>query len=76
MVKVWGSYKDGSDIHKNKKGFYIISWNPKTDTMSKKYLKSLKKYINSKPISHYRKSSKKKVKKTKQKKVKKTKKRK
>ena len=35
MVKVWGSYKDGSDIHKNKKGFYIISWNPKTDIMSK-----------------------------------------
>tara|TARA_B100001142_G_scaffold229694_1_gene227843 strand:- start:57 stop:275 length:219 start_codon:yes stop_codon:yes gene_type:complete len=67
MVKVWGSYKDGSDIYKNKKGFYIISWNPKTDIMSKKYLKSLKKYINSKPISHYRKSSKKKVKKTKKK---------
>jgi len=71
MVKVWGSYKDGSDIYKNKKGFYIITWNPKTDTETAKYLKSLKKYVNGKPISHHRKSTKKR--KTKKKKVKNTK---
>ena len=43
--KVYGSYKDGSDINKDKKGFYITVWNPKTNTDSKKYLKSLKKYV-------------------------------
>ena len=45
MVKVWGSYKDGSDINKDTKGFYITTWNPKTETMSKKYYKNLKKYV-------------------------------
>ena len=68
MVKVWGSYKDGSDIYKDAKGFYIIAYNPKTNIDSKKHLKSLKKYVNGKAISHHRKSSKKKVKKTKKRK--------
>jgi hypothetical protein len=45
--KVYGSYKDGSDIYKDNKGFYITMWNPKTNTDSKKYLKSLKKYVTS-----------------------------
>ena len=27
--KVYASYKDGSDIYKNNKGFYIIAYNPK-----------------------------------------------
>ena len=61
MVKVWGSYKDGSDINKDTKGFYITMWNPKTETMSKKYYKNLKKYVT--PTL----SKKKKVKKSKKK---------
>ena len=36
--KVYDSWKDGSDIHKDKKGYYIIQWNPKTDKDYKKYL--------------------------------------
>ena len=59
--KVYGSYKDGSDINKDKKGFYITTWNTKTDTMSKKYYKNLKKYVTSTL------SKKKKVKKSKKK---------
>ncbi len=26
--KVYGSWKDGSDIYKDSKGFYIIQWDP------------------------------------------------
>ena len=35
---VYGSWKDGSDIYKDKKGYYIIQWNPKTRLDYKKYL--------------------------------------
>ena len=48
--KVYGSYKDGSDINKDKKGFYITTWNPKTNTDSKKYLKSLTNYVKNDKI--------------------------
>ena len=42
---VYGSWKDGSDIYKDKKGYYIIQWNPKTDMDYKKYLSTYKKYL-------------------------------
>jgi len=35
---VYGSWKDGSDIYKEKKGYYTIQWNPKTEMSYKKYL--------------------------------------
>ena len=35
---VYDSWKDGSDIYKEKKGYYIIQWNPKTEMSYKKYL--------------------------------------
>jgi len=35
---VYGSWKDGSDIYKGKKGYYTIQWNPKTEMSYKKYL--------------------------------------
>jgi hypothetical protein len=35
---VYGSWKDGSDIYKDKKGYYTIQWNPKTELSYKKYL--------------------------------------
>ena len=35
---VYGSWKDGSDIYKEKKGYYTIQWNPKTEMNYKKYL--------------------------------------
>ena len=70
--KVYASYKDGSDIYKNKKGFYIIAYNPKNNTDSKKYLKSLKKYVTptlskKKKVKKSKKKSKKKSNKTKNK---------
>jgi len=44
---VYGSWKDGSDIYKEKKGYYIIQWNPKTEMSYKKYLaKSWKPKVN------------------------------
>jgi hypothetical protein len=35
---VYGSWNDGSDIYKGKKGYYTIQWNPKTEMSYKKYL--------------------------------------
>ena len=46
MNKVWGTYKNGEDIYKDTKGYYIIAYNIKSKTDSKKYYKSLKKYVN------------------------------
>lgn len=37
---IYGSDKEGSDIYKDSKGYYVIRWNPKTDNLYKKYLKS------------------------------------
>jgi hypothetical protein len=46
MVKigsiVYGSWKDGSDIFKDAKGYYIIQWDPKSGTEYQKYLKGWK----------------------------------
>ena len=39
--KVYGSYKNGEDIYKDKKGFYIIRRNLKEQKDVKKHLKSL-----------------------------------
>ena len=46
--KVYGTYKNGADIYKNKKGYYIVDYVPKLKCESLKYLKSLKKFISSK----------------------------
>ena len=35
---VYGSWKDGSDIYKDSKGYYVIQWNPKTGNDFKKHL--------------------------------------
>jgi hypothetical protein len=35
---VYYSWKDGSDVYKDKKGYYIEQWNPKTEMNYKKYL--------------------------------------
>lgn len=35
--KVYGSWKDGSDIYKDKEGYYIYQWSAKKD-IYKKYL--------------------------------------
>ena len=43
--KVYGSYKNGEDIYKDKKGFYIIQWNVKEQREVKKHLKSLAKTV-------------------------------
>ena len=37
--KVYDSWKDGSDVYKDKNGFYIIKYNPKTNSDYKKYLR-------------------------------------
>lgn len=44
--KVYDSWKDGSDVYKDKNGYYIMQYNPKTKLIYKKYLR--KSY---KPIS-------------------------
>ena len=35
---VYDTWKDGSDVYKDKKGYYIVQWNPKTEMIYKKYL--------------------------------------
>lgn len=48
---IYGSWKDGSDIYKDSKGYYIIQWNPKTGDDFKKYVpKSWKPDANTRPI--------------------------
>jgi len=39
--KVYGVYKDGSDIYKDKAGYYVVKWNPRT-------MRPYKKRINGK----------------------------
>ena len=36
---VYGSWKDGSDIYKDKKGYYVIQYEPKKDMVYKKHIK-------------------------------------
>lgn len=36
---VYGSWKDGSDIYKDRTGYFIIQWNPQNSKFYKKYLK-------------------------------------
>ena len=38
----FGTWKDGSSIFKDKKGFYIVQWNPKKNMEYKKYLNNWK----------------------------------
>ena len=38
----FGTWKDGSSIFKDKKGFYIVQWNPKKNIEYKKYLNNWK----------------------------------
>lgn len=35
---IYGSWKDGSDVMKDKKGYYVIQWNPNTQSEYHKYL--------------------------------------
>ena len=35
---IYDSWKDGSDVYKDTKGYYILQWNPKTKKEYKKYL--------------------------------------
>lgn len=47
-MKIYGDWKDGSVIFKDKTGYYVIQYNPKTKKDYKKYIKSgLKKYLSS-----------------------------
>lgn len=39
---VYGSWKDGSDIYKDKKGYYVVQYDPKKNEEYKKYLKGWK----------------------------------
>ena len=38
----FGTWKDGSSIFKDKKGFYVVQWNPKKNMEYKKYLNNWK----------------------------------
>ena len=35
---VYGTWKDGSDVYKDKDGYYVIQWDPKKDALYNKYL--------------------------------------
>ena len=35
---VYDSWKDGSDVLKDRKGYYVMQWNPKTGKECKKHL--------------------------------------
>jgi hypothetical protein len=50
MPAIHGSYKDGSDIFKDKTGLYIVQWSPKKGEY-KKRLKTLKRYVETKKRS-------------------------
>jgi hypothetical protein len=39
---IYGSWKDGSDIYKDVKGYYVVQWNPVTEKEYKKHLKGWK----------------------------------
>ena len=39
---VYGSWNDGSDIYKDKKGYYVVQYNPEADKEFKMYLKGWK----------------------------------
>lgn len=39
---IYGSWKDGSHIYKDTKGYFISQWNPKTKAEYKKYLSGWK----------------------------------
>jgi len=41
-TKEYGTYKDGSSVYKDSRGFYIVQYNPKTSQDYKKYLKGWK----------------------------------
>jgi hypothetical protein len=49
MPAILGSYKDGSDIYKDKTGLYIVQWDPKKETEYKKRLKTLKRFLDKSP---------------------------
>lgn len=44
--KIYGSYKDGSDIYKDKKGYYMHVWFPSLKRSEKRYYKFLHKWID------------------------------
>ncbi len=51
MVKVfgkvvYGSWKDGSDIYKDSKGYFVMQWDAEKDAEYKKYLPSWKPAAN------------------------------
>jgi hypothetical protein len=39
---VYGTYKDGGDIYKDGKGYYVIQWDVKKQKEYKKYIKGFK----------------------------------
>ena len=38
----FGTWKDGSSVFKDKKGFYVVQWDPKKNIEYKKYLNNWK----------------------------------
>ena len=50
-TKVYGSYKDGSDIYKDKAGYYIVQWNPRTQRPYKKRINGKWKTSNTRKVS-------------------------
>ena len=41
-TKEYGTYKDGSSVYKDSRGFYIVQYNPASQSEYKKHLKGWK----------------------------------
>jgi hypothetical protein len=44
--KVYGSWKDGSDIYKNNKGYFVIQYDPKKNIDYKRFIKFIPNPVN------------------------------
>jgi len=47
---VYGSWRDGSDIKKGRNGYFVIHWNPRTDSDDKHYISWRPKPVASKKL--------------------------
>lgn len=56
---VYGTWKDGSDVYKDKDGYYIIQWDPKKDALYNKYLAKSWKPTEDEPLRNKSKKAKK-----------------
>jgi|APCry1669189000_1035189.scaffolds.fasta_scaffold64366_1 hypothetical protein len=45
MARIYGSYKRGEHIFKDKQGYYVLHWDVKSEKEKKKHFKTLKNFV-------------------------------